>query len=106
MSSKQERILRFLIDAREKVDDIMDLAEHYDLKDELISIISIGVIKDDQPDGDRIYKVDAITSVVIDSEEELASMFYHITQAYIDTDNEDDPSDPDFWINFGNDQIN
>lgn len=105
MTSKEERIIKFLIDARTKIDEIVDLAEHYDLKDVFLAAISVGIIKETTDDG-GFHKIDAITSIFADNEEELASMLYHMSQSFIEDDGEDESGSIDFWMNFGDDSLN
>lgn len=105
MNSKERRIIQFLIDARAKIDEIIDLAEHYDLKEDLISAISVGIIKEPTDDGD-FHKIDAITSIFADSEEELESIIYHMSQSFKEEDQEDESGSIDFWMNLGDDSLN
>ena len=105
MTDKEKRIVQFLIDARIKIEEIIDLSEKYDLKDDLLSVISIGVIKDSSEDL-GFHKIDAITSIFAENEEELASILYHISQSFVVDDEEADHRDIGFWLNLGDDSIN
>ena len=104
MTGKEKRITEFLLEARIKIEEIIDLAEKYDLRDDLISAICVGVIKD-QEEG--YHKIDAITSIFADSKEELESVLFHLSQSYMDDEDENnDMRDIDFWMNLGDDSIN
>lgn len=105
MANKEQRIIQFLIDARAKIDEIIELAEHYDLKEDLITAISVGVVKETTDNGD-FHKIDAITSIFADNEEELASMLYHMSRSFKEDDGEDETGSIDFWMNFGDDSLN
>lgn len=105
MTDKDQRALEFLIKVREKIDEITDLAEEYNLSEDFIAAISVGVIKETTEDG-SFHRIDAITSIFADNEEELASVLYHMSQSFVDDDNESDSRDIDFWLNFGDDNIN
>lgn len=105
MANKEQRTIQFLIDARTKIDEIIELAEHYDLKEDLIAAISVGIIKETTDNGD-FHKIDAITSIFADNEEELASMLYHMSRSFKEDDGEDETGSIDFWMNFGDDSLN
>jgi|TARA_B100001093_G_scaffold75154_1_gene65975 hypothetical protein len=95
MNKEEENKLEFFIKVREKFEDIEDLAEDYGLKKDFMSVMCVGLIEEDI--SPLRYKVNAISSIFVDNESELASLMSHIAGSYDKGD--DDFSNIDYWLN-------
>jgi hypothetical protein len=95
MNKEEENKLEFFIKVREKFEDIEDLAEDYGLKKDFMSVMCVGLIEEDI--SPLRYKVNAISSIFVDNESELASLMSHIASSYDKSD--DDFSNIDYWLN-------
>jgi hypothetical protein len=99
----QGKRIEFFIELAKIQEKISELVEKYDFSDEFMGISCYGLINDDGDESGR-HSVEAMCSHSVDNEEELAIMLQHISENYYY--NEDDTSNPDFWINFGDSSIN
>jgi hypothetical protein len=99
MTDEQKRI-EFFIKVREKFEDIEDLAKEYGVEEDYMSILCVGLLEEQEDDGR--YKVNAISSIFVDNESEMASLMTHLAATYSE---EDGPNfgDPDYWIGGGGD---
>ena len=96
MNKEEEDKLEFFIKVREKCEDIEDLADHYGLKKDFMSVMCVGLIEEDI--SILRYKVNAISSIFVDNESELASLMSHLARSY-DKDNSIDFSNINYWLN-------
>ncbi len=95
MNKEEENKLEFFIKVREKFEEIEDLAEDYGLKKDFMSVMCVGLIEEDI--SPLRYKVNAISSIFVDNESELASLMSHIASSYDKGDS--DFGNIDYWLN-------
>ena len=96
MNKEEEDKLEFFIKVREKFEDIEDLADHYGVKDDFMALMCVGLIEDDI--SVLRYKVNAISSIFVDNESELASLMSHVASSY-SKDEAPDFGNIDYWLN-------
>ena len=99
MTDEQKRI-EFFIKVREKFEEIEDLSKEYGVEEDYMSILCVGLLEEQANDGR--YKVNAISSIFVDNETEMASLMTHLAATYSEEDTPD-YGDPDYWIGGGGD---
>jgi hypothetical protein len=97
--TKEEQRIEFFIRVREKFEEIEQLAQEFELIEDYLSILCVGLLEE-QEDEDS-YRVNAISSIFVDSEQEMGSLLTHLASNY-DGDAPDTGS-IDFWMGQGGD---
>lgn len=93
-----ERELEFFIELRDKLDDISDLVDKYDLRQQFVSAFIFGVAAEPEPDDEKM-SIRAVTGMTVVDEDELDVVLTHLYQQF---DSEPQRSDSiDFWLKFG-----
>lgn len=99
MTDEQKRI-EFFIKVREKFEEIEDISKEYGVEEDYMSILCVGLLEEQSDDGR--YRVNAISSIFVDNETEMASLMTHLAATYSEEDTPD-YGDPDYWIGGGGD---
>jgi hypothetical protein len=100
MTGKEQNKIEFFIKVREKFEDIEDLARSYELEDDYMSILCVGLL--DQEEEDGRYRVNAVSSIFVDNESEMASLMTHLAATYSEEEGPDF-GDVDYWLGSGGD---
>ena len=100
MTKEEQNRIEFFIKAREKFEEIEDIARDHGVEDEYMSILCVGLLEEQGEDGR--YKVNAVSSIFVDNESEMASLMTHLAATYSDEDIPDF-GDPDYWLGGGGD---
>ena len=100
MTKEEQNRIEFFIKVREKFEDIEDLAREYDVEEDYMSILCVGLLEEQADDGR--YKVNAVSSIFVDNESEMASLMTHLAATFSEEDTPD-YGDPDYWLGGGGD---
>jgi hypothetical protein len=93
-----ERELEFFIELRDKIDEISDLVNKYDLKEQFVSAFIFGVAEELKP-GDEKLCIRAVTGMTVVDEDELDVVLTHLYEQF---NPEPERSDSiDFWLKLG-----
>ena len=92
--TKEEQRIEFFIKVREKFEEIEQLAQEFELIEDYLSILCVGLLEEQEEEDS--YRVNAISSIFVDSEQEMASLLTHLAANY-DGDAPDTGS-IDFWM--------
>lgn len=97
MDKDQARVELFIF-ARNSFEEIAEKAKDLGVYDDFMMIGTVGLVTGEQ-DGKNI--VESISTVDVDSEQEMSSLLMYLASSYQedDEDENNDTSDPDFWIN-------
>ena len=101
--TESERKIEFFIKVREKFDEIEQLAQDFGLMEDYLSVLCVGIldkedVSEDYEDDSR-FRVEAISSIFADSEQEMMSLLSHLV-----TNFDEEPEDTrsiDFWLGEG-----
>ncbi len=94
MTDEQKRI-EFFIKVREKFEEIEDISKEYGVEEDYMSILCVGLLEQQADNG--LYKVNAISSIFVDNETEMASLMTHLAATYSEEDTPD-YGDLDYWL--------
>ncbi len=100
MTKEEQNKIEFFIKVREKFEEIEELAKHHDVEDDYMSILCVGLIDEQEETGQ--YRVNAVSSIFVDNESEMASLMTHLAATYSEED-APDYGDIDYWIGGGGD---
>jgi len=100
MAENNQNKIEFFIKVREKFEEIEDLAKIHDLEDDYMSILCVGLL-DQEEEGGR-YRVNAVSSIFVDNESEMASLMTHLAATFNEEDNPD-YGNVDYWLGGGGD---
>lgn len=95
--TEQEAKVELFIYARNSFEDIAIKAQELGLYDDFMMIASVGLVT-----GNRDSKsiVESVSSIDVDSAEEMNALMSYLASSYAEMeDDDDDPSDVDFWLN-------
>ena len=96
---KSESRVELFIFARNSFEEIMEKAQELGLYDDFMMIATMGIVTGEK-DGKNV--VESISTIDVDSTEEMNSLLLHLANSYQEMENDDenpDPSDPDYWLN-------
>lgn len=94
---KAEARVELFIFARNSFEEIMEKAQELGLYDDFMMIATMGIVTGEK-DGKDV--VESISTIDVDSTEEMNSLLLHLANSYQEDDDDDsDPSDPDYWLN-------
>lgn len=97
--TKEEQRIEFFIKVREKFDEIEQLAQDFELMEDYMSILCVGLLEEQEEEDS--YRVNAISSIFVDSEQEMASLLTHLAANY--EGEGPDTGSIDFWMGQGGD---
>jgi len=100
MTKEEQNRIEFFIKVREKFEDIEDLAKEYDVEQDYMGLLCVGLLEDQAEDGR--YKVNAISSIFVDNESEMASLMTHLAATYSEEEGPDF-GNVDYWLGSGGD---
>jgi hypothetical protein len=98
MTKEEARVELFIL-ARNNFEEIAEKARDLGIYDDFMMICTVGLVTGEQ-DGKNV--VESISTIDVDSQEEMNSLLVYLAASYDEDDEEsegDDTSDPDFWIN-------
>ena len=98
MTKEEARVELFIL-ARNNFEEIAEKARDLGIYDDFMMICTVGLVTGEQ-DGKNV--VESISTIDVDSQEEMNSLLVYIAASYDEDDEDsegDDTSDPDFWIN-------
>lgn len=98
MTKEEQDRIEFFIKVREKFEDIEDLAKQYNVEEDYMSILCVGLLEEQEDSGK--YRVNAISSIFVDNETEMASLMTHLAATYSEEDSPDF-GDVDYWLGGG-----
>jgi hypothetical protein len=96
---KNEARVELFIFARDSFEEISEKAKALGLYDDFMMIGTVGLVTGQQ-DGKNV--VESISTIDVDNPEEMNSLIMYLAESYKqmdEDDEEEDTSDPDFWIN-------
>jgi hypothetical protein len=96
---KNEARVELFIFARDSFEEISERAKVLGLYDDFMMIGTVGLVTGQQ-DGKNV--VESISTIDVDNPEEMNSLIMYLAESYKqmdEDDDEEDTSDPDFWIN-------
>lgn len=99
MDDKAQARVELFIFARNSFEEIANRAKDLGLYDDFMMIATVGAVAG-QKDGNSI--VESVSTIDVDSDQEMSSLLAHLATAYTemeDDDDDTDSSDPDFWLN-------
>jgi hypothetical protein len=97
--TKEEARLELFIFARKSFEEISENAKELGVYDDFMMIGTIGLVTGEQ-EGKNV--VESISTIDVDSTEEMNSLLMYLATSYQEMDDDDDEgdtSDPDFWLN-------
>lgn len=97
--TKEEARVELFIFARNSFEEIAEKAKDLGVYDDFMMIGTIGLVTGEQ-DGKNV--VESISTIDVDSQQEMNSLLMYLAASYEEDDEDDegdDTSDPDFWIN-------
>ena len=97
--TKEEARLELFIFARNSFEEISEKAKELGVYDDFMMIGTIGLVTGEQ-EGKNV--VESISTIDVDSTEEMNSLLMYLATSYQEMDDDDDEgdtSDPDFWLN-------
>jgi hypothetical protein len=98
MDADRGKELEFFIELRDKMDEISDLVDKYDLRQQFVSAFIFG-ISDEMKPGDEKVCIRAVTGMTVVDEDELDVVLTHLYEQF---NPEPERSDSiDFWLKFG-----
>lgn len=86
--------VEFFIKLREKLEEIQDLVDDYGFRDKFVSAWLFGIEQETKRDK---VSISAMAGMDVSDLEELEVALSHIIDQY--EEDEDDPSNIDFWLN-------
>lgn len=86
--------VEFFIKLREKLEEIQDLVDNYGFRDKFVSAWLFGIEQETKRDK---VSISAMAGMDVSDLEELEVALSHIIDQY--EEDEDDPSNIDFWLN-------
>ena len=98
MTKEEQDRIEFFIKVREKFEDIEDLAKQYNVEEDYMSILCVGLLEEQEDSGK--YRVNAISSIFVDNETEMSSLMTHLAATYSEEDSPDF-GDVDYWLGGG-----
>ena len=98
--TKEEQRIEFFIRVREKFEEIEQLAQDFELMEDYLSILCVGLLEEQEEEDS--YRVNAISSIFVDSEQEMGSLLTHLAANNYNDDSPDTGS-IDFWMGQGGD---
>ena len=97
--TKEEQRIEFFIRVREKFEEIEQLAQDFELIEDYLSILCVGLLEEQEEEDS--YRVNAISSIFVDSEQEMGSLLTHLAANY--DGGAPDTGSIDFWMGQGGD---
>jgi hypothetical protein len=97
--TKEEARVELFIFARNSFEEISEKAKELGVYDDFMMIATVGLVTGEHK-GKNV--VESISTIDVDSTEEMNSLLMYLATSYqeMDDDDEDnDTSDPDFWLN-------
>jgi hypothetical protein len=97
--TKEEARVELFIFARNSFEDIAEKARELGVYDDFMMIGTVGLVTGEQ-DGKNV--VESISTIDVDSQQEMNSLLVYLATSYAEMDEDDDdsdPSDPDYWLN-------
>jgi hypothetical protein len=97
--TKEEARVELFIFARNSFEEISEKAKDLGLYDDFMMIGTVGLVTGAQDDKNV---VESISTIDVDSQQEMNSLLMYLAASYTEDDEDDDgddTSDPDFWIN-------
>jgi len=97
--TKEEARVELFIFARNSFEEISEKARDLGVYDDFMMIGTIGLVTGEH-EGKNV--VESISTIDVDSTEEMNSLLMYLATSYQEMDDDDDEgdtSDPDFWLN-------
>jgi hypothetical protein len=97
--TKEEARVELFIFARNSFEEISEKAKELGVYDDFMMIGTIGLVTGEH-EGKNV--VESISTIDVDSTEEMNSLLMYLATSYREMDDDDDEgdtSDPDFWLN-------
>jgi hypothetical protein len=97
--TKEEARVELFIFARNSFEEISEKAKELGVYDDFMMIGTIGLVTGEH-EGKNV--VESISTIDVDSTEEMNSLLMYLATSYQEMDDDDDEgdtSDPDFWLN-------
>lgn len=97
--TKEEARVELFIFARNSFEEISEKAKDLGLYDDFMMIGTVGLVTGSQDDKNV---VESISTIDVDSQQEMNSLLMYLAASYTEDDEDDDgddTSDPDFWLN-------
>jgi len=98
--TKEEARVELFIFARNSFEEIAEKAKDLGVYDDFMMIGTVGLVTGEH-EGKNV--VESISTIDVDSTEEMNSLLMYLATSYQEMDDDDDEegdtSDPDFWLN-------